>query len=174
MIPPSDLPEALAAQVERALHDGVGHEEAIAALEAHLAEGGPRTPAVLMALAALTYEDAASLVLTRLEDASREALALVEEARRSGGPEAELGRMREVFVDTIERERERVRQLRMRATNPDVVRPTELVQLAHGLLMRGEDRLAAELFRAADDEDQAQDARDAFERDTSGVVRIAK
>lgn len=173
---PRDLPLELDARVRRALSRREGHDEAIEAIEAYLEAGGERSPAVLMALATLTYEDAACLVLSRLREASEEALALVDEAlAHPDGPRDELRRMRELFGQTLAQEQQRERDLRLRATNPSI-RPTELAQLAHGLMLRGEDGLAQQLFRAADQADAERQAAEAeaFGRDQSGIVRIRR
>lgn len=170
---PEGLPPNIAGVVERALREGQDHDVAIEAVEAHLASGGERTPEVLMALAALTYEDAASLVLSRLRDASEEAIGLVDEAIGRGGPAEELTRMRAVFAQTLQREHVREQNLRLRATNIDRMKATDLVQLAQGALMRGDDDAARRLFAAADDAERVRELNEAFERETSGVVRIA-
>ncbi|MCA9609156.1 MAG: hypothetical protein KC619_26325 [Myxococcales bacterium] len=153
MFDPLRLPEAVRPAVERALRDGDRHEEAIEALETYLAEGGERTPEVLLALATLTYEDAATVVLTRLTQASATALALVDEAMASkSSPPPELAVLRQTFATALERERVRERRLRDLLADPRRARPTELVELAHRILMSGEDdQLAADLMSLAAD-----------------------
>ncbi len=145
------LPDRVRPAVARALTDGDAREEAIAALEAHLADGGDRTPEVLLALATLTYEDAATVVLSRLTQASATALALVDEALASGRtPPPELLSLRATFATALERERTRERRLRGLLADPRRARPTELVELAHRILMSGEDdQLAADLMAYA-------------------------
>ena len=137
--------------VERALRDGVGHEEAIAALERYLEAGGPRTPEVLLSLATLTYQDAATLMLSRLTQASTTALALVDEALEGqSDPDRDLLALRAQFADALERERARERRLRELCGNPGRARPTELMELAHRILLSGDDDgLALELMAEA-------------------------
>ena len=53
------------------------------------------------------------------------------------------------------------------------MKATDLVQLAQGALMRGDDDAARRLFAAADDAERVRELNEAFERETSGVVRIA-
>ncbi|MGE0784784.1 MAG: hypothetical protein AB7S26_03775 [Sandaracinaceae bacterium] len=166
------LPAELHTVVEDALRAGTGHEHAIAAIERHLAAGGERTPSILVALATLTYEDAASLMVTRLRQASEEALGLLTEAaERRGASAPELEALRRLFLDTIEREHARDRQLRLRATNPEIATARDLVQLAHDLTMRGEDRLAKDLYRAADDAAEL-DASALEANEPSGILRL--
>jgi len=137
--------------VERALRDGGAIESAIAAIETYLDGGGERTPEILLALATLTYEDAATVVLSRLTAASEQALALVDEAlERGDGPRDELTSLRETFARSLDHERARERRLRQLLDDPRRARPTELMELAHRILMSGEDdALAAELMQAA-------------------------
>ncbi len=153
MFDPHRLPEGLRAVVRRALRDGQGHEEAIRELEDHLAAGGERSPEVLLALATLTYEDAATLVLSRMTRASEAALALVDEALAAQTePAPELQDLRATFAGALERERARERQLRRLLADPSRARPTELMELAHRILMSGEDdQLAAALMAKAAD-----------------------
>lgn len=152
MFDPSRLPPSVRPAVERALRDGNGHEAAIEVLEQHLAEGGERSPDVLLALATLTYEDAATVVLTRLTAASHTALGLVDEAlaAHDAPPPAELVELRATVASALERERARARRLEALLVDPRRARPTELMELAHRILMSGEDDgLAAELMAAA-------------------------
>lgn len=120
----------------------------IAALERHLERGGERSPEVLLALAMLTYEDAATLVLNRLTQASKTALALLDEALE-GQPEpsAPLRALRARFARALDRERARERRLRELADRPERARPIELIELANRILLSGEDdELATELM----------------------------
>ena len=151
MLDPSRLPEEVRPQVARALRDGLGCEEAIEAIERYLDGGGPRTLPVLLSLATLTYQDAATLVLSRLTQASEAALALVDEALE-GQDEAdsELLALREQFAGALERERARERRLRELCGDRGRARPTDLMQLAHRILLSGEDdRLAVGLTAEA-------------------------
>ncbi|MBX3271735.1 MAG: hypothetical protein KF729_15820 [Sandaracinaceae bacterium] len=147
------LPPAVRPAVERALRDGEGHEAAIRALEAHLDDGGERSPEVLLALATLTYEDAATVVLSRLAQASRTALALVEEARAAAPERSEaVERLHATFAAALEHEQAREQRLRRLLADRRGARPAELMELAHRILMSGEDdQLAAELMAAAAD-----------------------
>lgn len=139
--------------MERALRDGDELEAAITAIETYLSRGGQRTPEVLLALATLTYEDAATVVLSRLTAASEQALALVDEALASEPePREDLTALRETFARSLARERARERRLRELLDGPRRARPVELMELAHRILMSGEDdALAAELMQAAAD-----------------------
>jgi len=149
---PGALPARLRPLVARALARGEGHEDAIDAIEGHLAGGGERSPDLLVALAMLTYEDAAAVVLGRLRDASERALALIDEALSRGPADAdELERVRAIYARTLRRERARERRLRDLVAAPErAARSTELAELAHRILMSGEDDgLAARLMAAA-------------------------
>lgn len=145
------LPASVRPLVARAMSTGDHHEGAILSIEAHLAEGGERTPDLLVALAMLTYDDAAMVVLSRLRAASEEAVALVDEAiARGSDPSGRLAEVREVYVATSRAERARERRLRALMLRPGCARPAELVELAHRILMNGEDdELTAELMNAA-------------------------
>lgn len=146
-----ELPASLRDLVARVLRDGDGHDEAIEAIELHLADGGRRTPDLLVALATLTYEDAAKVVLSRLRDASEDAIGLLDEALAQDPPNAdELRAMRDELDKTLRRERARERRLRALMTDPTRARATEMVELAHRILMSGEDdALAAKMMSAA-------------------------
>ncbi len=144
----STVPDELRRLVDRALRDGGERELAIEGLERHLADGGERSTEVLLALATLTYEDAASLVLTRIGQASAAALELVDEAIAQQDPPApELASLRATFVAALEREQRRERRLRSVLCDPAKARPVERMALAHQILMSGEDDwLAAQLM----------------------------
>lgn len=148
---PSALPLAVRALVERALLRGEGREAAILALEERLGQSEERDPSVLLALATLTYEDAATVMLHRLTTASETALELVDEAiARGGEPDDELIGLRATFARALERERARERRLKRLLEDPRGARPTELIELAHRILLSGEDdELAAELMAVA-------------------------
>jgi len=146
---PTLLPDEVRASVEGARRDGAEHQAAITALETYLARGGARTPEVLLALATLTYEDAATVVLSRLRAASEQALALVDEALAQD-PREDLAALRDRFARSLAHERDRERRLRELLDDPRRARPAELMALAHQILMSGEDdALAAELMQAA-------------------------
>jgi hypothetical protein len=138
------LPARIRPLVAHALAEGEGHEDALAAIEDHLAGGGARTPDLLAALAVLTFEDAASLVLSRLREAAERAVALLDEALacEPADPGA-LARVRALYARALERERRRERRLRARLSGPGRARPTELAELAHRMTMRGEDEAEA-------------------------------
>lgn len=148
---PSLLPVSVRPFVERVLRSGEGYEAAIASLREHLDGGGERTPTVLLALATLTYEDAATLVLSQLTAASQAALSLVDEAMaKDAEPSEELQSLRASFARALERERIREQRLRQLLKDPKRARPTELMELAHRILMSGEDDdLAAALMARA-------------------------
>lgn len=110
--------------------------------------GGERRPGTLLALATLTYEDAATVVLSEIARASTTALALVDEAiTQDADPAPELQSLRKTLADALERERARELRLRSILRDPANARPTERMLLAHQILMSGEDdQLAAELM----------------------------
>ena len=146
----SALTDADRVLVQAAFVEGEDREAAILVLEDHLANH-ERTPELLLALAVLTYEDAASLVLSQLARASGAAVDLLDEALAAQeSPRAEVIALRDTFARTLERERARERRLLELLTGPRDARPTELVELAHRILMSGEDdQLAADLMDAA-------------------------
>src|SRR5688572_12348824 len=132
MVPASALrllPTALRGLVERALVDPFECEEAIAAVERHLARQG-RCPCALFVLAALVFRDA-ELVLSEMLNASTRALALIEEAYVRGAPQTlEILELEARCRLTIESERARETKLLRRATNGQA-RVGEIVELAH-------------------------------------------
>lgn len=145
---PDRLPAALRPLVERALRDVDGCEAAIEALERHLSEAAAG-PDAFVALALVTYHEAATLLLSRLADASQRALALLDEAERRGGHDT--SRLRSLVRASLERERRRERRMLARLGRPGGARPSDVVELAHRLRMRGDHDLAAELLRCADE-----------------------
>ncbi len=154
---PEGLPAPLRTLVERALRDVDACEDAIEALEAHVASGAAG-PDALVALALVTYHEAASLVLTRLEQASERALSLLDEAQRQGADAATLDRLRGLCRASLDAERSRERRLLARiAWSGDASDPREVIELAHRLRMRGDFDLAAELLRRADELEAERD-----------------
>ncbi len=148
---PDRLPAHLRPLVERALRDVDGCEAAIEALEQHVSEA-EAGPDALVALALVTYHEAATLVLSRLADASQRALALLDEAERRGG--RDTSRLRSLLRGTLERERRRERRLLARLGRPGAA-AREALELAHRLRMRGDHDLAAELSRRAEEAESA-------------------
>lgn len=146
---PYRLPPLIAALVERTLRDGEGHEVAIEAIEQHLADGGERTPDLLVALATLTYDDAATALLHQLGQASQRAMELVDEAVRRGASCAAVESLRGAFQAACDRERARERRLRLLAIAPERARPTELAELALRLRLAGDDGAAGALMAEA-------------------------
>lgn len=152
------LPEEVRDSVREALVRGEGHAEAIASIEGALERGAERSRDLLVALATLTYEDAATLVLSRLEAASREALALLDEASE-GESSPELLALSEAYARTLAREEARELHLRGTARGRSRPRALELIELAHRVLMSGEDDgLAAELMVRAARESEPPEA----------------
>ena len=154
---PSALPSEARTLVERALRLRDRHEEAIEALEAHLAHGGARTADVLAALALCVYEDAAEVVLSRIEAASAEAIRLIDEALRTAAVSRvePLRQLRALCVRSQQAEQERERGLWLRASSRSGGRATEWAELAHRMQQRGEDEQASrrclgEALRRAD------------------------
>ena len=140
------LPAALRPLVARGLTDDGLRPDVIDLLRDHLACFDERAPDVLVALALLVYRDAAEVMLHELGAASREALDLVAEAQAMVERPA-LGDLRAQLERTVARERARERRLHDLA----LARPTELIELAHLLVTRGEDDgRAADLMTAAD------------------------
>lgn len=167
---PHRLPPALRPLVERALQDVDGCEDAIEALERE-ASASEASPDVLVALALVTYHEAASLVLTQLEHAAERALALLDEAERRGKRTDSLARLRSLCRRSIERERSRERRLLARiAWADDDASPRDVIELAHRLMLRGDTDLAAELLRRADEREAAEDVRPAPRADDDGVA----
>lgn len=146
---PERLPAALRPLVERALRDVDACEEAIEALEQHV-RGGGASPDALVALALLTYHEAAELVLSQIERAAGRALSLLDEAERKGAAGQGVARLRALCRASLERERRRERRILARMER-DRARVGEVVELAHRLLLRGDGDLAAELLRRADE-----------------------
>lgn len=136
---PAALPSPIRGLVETALHEREGHEHALDAIEAHLAAGGERSPDLLIALATLTHDDAAAVVLHRLAEASREALALLDEAAVARGTAHGLEPLRSMFEASCNREKERECLLRLALVNPERARPAELAELARRILMNGDE-----------------------------------
>lgn len=147
--------------IERAQQTGIGRDSAIRAIQDHLYDGGERDPALLVALARLIYEDAATVMVSRIRDASERSLALVDEAiAGAGDPDGSLGDMRVALVRSLEAERAREARLR-RTVARRRPRATELMELAHLMMMRGEDdALAAELMELADHLDEVDEPRE--------------
>lgn len=134
----------------RALTDVDGCEPAIDALARHVDAGGGTDARVALAL--LTFEEAAQLVMTRLAPAAERALALIDEAVAMGAEETEgLCRLRRVCADALEQERTRERDLIARVMFGHAA-PAEVALLAHRVLLQGkEDGMAAALLRRAAD-----------------------
>lgn len=147
---PDRLPAALRPLVKRALEDVDGCEAAIEALEQHVAQGAAG-PDALVALALVTYHEAAALVITQLEHASERALALLDEAERRGGARHRIERLRSMCKESLERERSRERRIVARMARADLPDELEAVELAHRLMMRGDSDLAVELLRRIDE-----------------------
>lgn len=144
---PSALPPTVACVVEEVLRERDGHERAIEAIKTALER--ERGPDLLIALAIVVYDDAASVVLHRLGAASVEALGLLDEAARIRGTGAGLESLREVFEATRSREAERERCLRVWMLAPHRAPPEQLVELAHRLRMAGDDRVGTVLMEQA-------------------------
>ena len=136
---PSRLPDSVRPHVVRALREGEDLDRAIEALEGYLAEGGERTPDVLLALATLTYEDAATLVLNRLATASEQAIALLDEVLERTPDDSELVALRARFAEALAGERAREKRLRELLVRPEGARPSEIMELAHRILLSGDD-----------------------------------
>lgn len=147
---PDRLPDGLRSLVARALTDVDGCEQAIAALERHVETGGG--PDARVALALLTFEEAAQLVVSQLGPAAERALSLIEEAVQQGAPETGgLVHLRRICRDTLQRERSRERDLIARVMFGNA-EPAEVALLAHRVLVeRRDDGLAAALLRRAAD-----------------------
>ena len=144
------LPAARDEGTQRGLTDDGLRPDVIDLLRDHLACFDERAPDVLVALALLVYRDAAEVMLHELGAASREALDLVAEAQAMVERPA-LGDLRAQLERTVARERARERRLHDLALDPALARPTELIELAHLLVTRGEDDgRAADLMTAAD------------------------
>ena len=156
---PRELPLPIRAAVERALGERDGHVEAIGAIESHLAAGGERTPDLLVALAAVTYDDAAAVLMHRLGEAAGRALELLDEAARVRGTADGLQPLRDAFEATQERERIRATRLRGLMLAPDRARPTDLAELAHRLRMAGDDHISGALMAEATRLDEDADER---------------
>ncbi|MFK7989744.1 MAG: hypothetical protein AB8I08_27240 [Sandaracinaceae bacterium] len=146
---PDALPSPIRGLVETALREREGHERAIEAIEAHLEAGGERTPDLLIALATVTYDDAAAVVLHRLEEASREALRLLDEAAIARGSMHGLEPLRSSFESARVREEERSRRMRVFMVAPERARPAELAELALRQRLQGDDALAQALLDEA-------------------------
>lgn len=173
------LPAALRPLVARGLTDDELRPEVIDLLRDHLACFDEREPDVLVALAVLRYRDAAEVMLHELGAASREALELVEEARL-GVDRPALDALRAQLERSVARERARERRLSDLALDPTLARPTELIELAHLVLARGDDDgRAADLMTTADLRErgllgppsQAEAAPLSFSVERSGVFR---
>jgi hypothetical protein len=147
------FPEKLRALVERAFEDVEACADAIEALESHVrgesAENREPLPDILVALAVLTFEEAAQLVLSRIADAAEYALALSERAIEAGAGSHALEPLRAKWTAALERERSREANL-LRRLARGKAHPRDVVELAHRLFMRGDDdELASELLRRA-------------------------
>src|SRR5687768_9587598 len=106
------LPTTLRSCVAMALDDVDACEGAIDRIEAYLSDKPARPPDVLLALAVLTYREAEQLVLSRLEEASERAIALIDEAVTSGAQTSEeIDELRSVCEAAIARERAREEKL---------------------------------------------------------------
>ncbi|HJL16918.1 MAG TPA: hypothetical protein RMH99_14735 [Sandaracinaceae bacterium LLY-WYZ-13_1] len=147
------LPDPVRRPVARVLTEDAGHEEAIEAAEAFLARGGEAGPDLQVALAVLTMEDAERFLPSALGEAAARALTLLDEALALGAPDpGALGEVRARCARTLRRERARERRLEDLLADPSAARPTELMELAHRVLMRGDDDgLAAALMTEAGD-----------------------
>lgn len=148
---PRALPSQVRLLLARALETGEGHDDAVAKLEQALAEGVDREPNILAALALMTYEAAATGGRGSLGGAAERALRLIDEALATGREvPRDLRRLQVLCAAALEQERARERRLRGLLSNLDQARPTELAELAHRIVMSGEDdALAAELMRRA-------------------------
>jgi hypothetical protein len=144
------LPGLLRAKIAAALPDGADCEDALLAIDGYLRGGGAKTPALLIAWAALTFEDARRLVLHRVAEAGGEALRLIEEARALGAQSCDAHIELEARIaEALDREARRDARLR-RALDGEPVKPTELVELAHAMIRTAEDdRTACWLLRRA-------------------------
>jgi hypothetical protein len=142
------LPPALRSLVERASADPLACADAIAALEQALAAG--RSPAVLIALAGLIHSEAEALVLSQLEAASQQALALIDEAiSRGATTTSEVLALEARCRRSLQREHEREATLLRRAV-AGAAPATELVELGRRLIASGkDDHLAIEILRRA-------------------------
>lgn len=147
---PDRLPDELRPLVARALTDVDGCEPAIEALTRHVEAGGGTDARVALAL--LTFEEAAQLVRSRLAPAAERALGLIAEAVAMGAEETEgLGRLRRICVAALERERSRERDLIARVMFGHA-EPAEVALLGQRVLLSGtDDAMAAALLRRAAD-----------------------
>ena len=135
------LPAGLRTTVARALEDVDACEDAIDALEATAAHD--RSPDVLLALALVSFHEAAELVLSQIEPAAERSLLLIDEAMERGGvPTEGVHRLRRLCEGSLERERARRARRAMY--------PGAAMERARRAWMRGDDALAAELAGAAD------------------------
>ncbi|MEC7524971.1 MAG: hypothetical protein VYE22_34135 [Myxococcota bacterium] len=191
------LPAALRPLVARGLTDDALRPDVIDQLRGHLERSDARPPEVLVALALLRYRDAAEVMLHELGEASREALALVEEAQRTLAQRTlaqrtlaqrtvarpALDALRAQLERTVARERARERRLSDLALDPTLARPTELIELAHLVLARGDDDgRAADLMTTADlrergllgPSSEPEEAAFSFSVERSGIFRAQR
>jgi len=186
------LPAALRPLVARGLTDDALRPDVIDQLRGHLERSDARPPEVLVALALLRYRDAAEVMLHELGEASREALALIDEAQRTLAqrPVAQrtvarpaLDALRAQLERTVARERARERRLSDLALDPTLARPTELIELAHLVLARGDDDgRAADLMTTADlrergllgPSSEPEEAAFSFSVERSGIFRAQR
>lgn len=181
------LPAALRPLVARGLTDDALRPDVIDQLRGHLERSDARPPEVLVALALLRYRDAAEVMLHELGEASREALALVDEAQRTLTQRTlarpALDALRAQLERTVARERARERRLSDLALDPTLARPTELIELAHLVLARGDDDgRAADLMTTADlrergllgPSSEPEEAAFSFSVERSGIFRAQR
>lgn len=186
------LPAALRPLVARGLTDDALRPDVIDQLRGHLERSDARPPEVLVALALLRYRDAAEVMLHELGEASREALALVDEAQRTLAQRTlaqrtvarpALDALRAQLERTVARERARERRLSDLALDPTLARPTELIELAHLVLARGDDDgRAADLMTTADlrergllgPSSEPEEAAFSFSVERSGIFRAQR
>lgn len=186
------LPAALRPLVARGLTDDALRPDVIDQLRGHLERSDARPPEVLVALALLRYRDAAEVMLHELGEASREALALIDEAQRTLAQRTlaqrtvarpALDALRAQLERTVARERARERRLSDLALDPTLARPTELIELAHLVLARGDDDgRAADLMTTADlrergllgPSSEPEEAAFSFSVERSGIFRAQR
>jgi tetratricopeptide (TPR) repeat protein len=150
------LPPPLQEQLEQLLEEEQ-YGDAAVLLEEHLAQGGERTPAVLVTLADCVYRDALEVMVDQIIPACQRALTLLDEVQASPRPPAGFRNLRGEIsrVLTFHLREEAATQAEIhQAQKAGTLTAEQLSHKAYRLWDAGESLQAAELFLQAADKQQ--------------------
>lgn len=154
------LPPPLQEQLEQLL-DEEEYGDAAVLLEEHLASGGERTPAVLVALADCGYRHALEVMVDQIIPACQRALSLLDEALASPKPPAGSRNLRAEISRVLAyhlREEASTQAEIHQAEKAGKLTAEQLSHKAYRLWEAGECARAAELFLQAADQEQPASA----------------